>query len=135
MADLFPEGLTKKEFDLLNRCSNEISDTPLDDLLKQAARHLEKVRCAHIENLFVNFKLARHIYQTFQRLTDEWENIPSHGKPWLKGMIRYFTLSSDLECDFTSPIGFDDDVEIMNACLRLAGREELCIAPEDFDDV
>jgi hypothetical protein len=135
MAGLFPEGLTEKEFSLLTRCSNEVSDLTQIELLNLAAQHLEKIRRAHTRNIFVNFNLAKEIVNTFQALNDQWESIPDHCKPWLKGMIRYFSLSTDLECDFTSPIGFDDDVEIMNACLRLAGREDLCLNPEKFDDV
>jgi len=135
MACLFPEGLTEKEFSLLTRCSNEVSDFSLMELLNLAEEHLAKVRRAHSKNIFINFKLAKEIFNTFQIVTDQWDSIPGHSHPWLKGMIRYFSLSTDLESDFTSPIGFDDDVEIMNACLRLAGREDLCLNPEDFDDV
>jgi len=135
MTGLFPEGLTEKEFSLLTRCSNEVSELSQIELLKLAGEHLEKVRRAHTKNVFINFNLAKEIYNTFQIVTDLWESIPDHSKPWLRGMIRYFSLSTDLENDFTSPIGFDDDVEIMNACLRLAGKEDLCLNPEDFDDV
>ena len=135
MTGLFPEGLTEKEFSLLTKCSNEVSELPPMELLKIAEEHLEKVRQAHSKNIFINFKLAKEIFNTFQIVTDQWESIHSHNHPWLRGMIRYFTLSTDLESDFTSPIGFDDDVEIMNACLKFAGREDLCLNPEDFDDV
>jgi hypothetical protein len=135
MTGLFPEGLTEKEFSLLTRCSNEVSGLPPMELLNLAEEHLEKVRRAHSKNIFINFKLAKEIFNTFQIVTDQWDSNPGHSHPWLKGMIRYFSLSTDLESDFTSPIGFDDDVEIMNACLRLAGREDLCLNPEDFDDV
>ena len=135
MASLFPEGLVAKAFDLLNRCAHDAEEISPEQLLKQAALHLEKVRQANAENIYVNLKLAKHIYQTFQLLNNQWETLPECSKPWIKGVFRYFYLSSDLVCDFSSPIGFDDDVEIMNACLRLAGREDLCIDPEDFDDV
>jgi uncharacterized membrane protein YkvA (DUF1232 family) len=135
MACLFPEGLTEKEFSLLTRCSNEVSEFSLTELLKLAEEHLEIVRRAHSKNIFINFKLAKEIFNTFQLVADQWDSNPGHSHPWLKGMIRYFSLSTDLESDLTSPIGFDDDVEIMNACLRLASREDLCLNPEDFDDV
>ena len=135
MTDLFPEGLTEKEFTLLTQCSNEVTEVSLIELLNLAEDHLEKVRQAHLNNIFINLNLAKEIFNTFQVVTNQWDDIPDHSRPWLRGMIRYFSLSTDLESDFTSPIGFDDDVEIMNACLRLAGREDLCLDPEDFDDV
>ena len=135
MTGLFPEGLTEKEFSLLTRCSNEVSGLSQVELLNLAEEHLEKVGRAYSKNIFINFKLAKEIFNTFRVVTTQWGNLPKHCYPWLRGMMRYFTLSTDLESDFTSPIGFDDDVDIMNACLKLAGCEDLCLNPEDFDDV
>lgn len=135
MAGICPEGLTQKSFNILVKCCKWAEAYSIDQLLDQASDHLEKVRTAHMDNVFVNIKLAEQIFKNFKSVATKWDQIPQHCHPWLLGMIRYFCLTSDLESDFTSPIGFDDDVEIMNACLRFAGREELCINPEDFDDV
>jgi uncharacterized membrane protein YkvA (DUF1232 family) len=135
MSSLFPEGLTQKEFSLLTQCANSASDIPTPDLIKSAKSYLEQVRLAHVDNIYINLNLAEALFNTFSTAIESWDDLPHHSRPWIKGMIQYFCLSSDLESDFDSPIGFDDDVEIMNACLRLAGREDLCINPEDFDDV
>lgn len=135
MTSLFPEGLTQKEFDLLCKCLKESSDFSIPELLSRARTHLENVRIAHKENIFINLKLAEAIFNTMKAIVERWEMLPHHAHPWLRGMMTYFTLTSDLESDFTSPIGFDDDVQIMNACLSHAGLEDLCLNPEDFDDV
>ncbi len=135
MAVSSPRGLTKKEFDLLTECADEVSETRPEALLKQAGEHLENAREAYAKSVFVNIRLARAIYRNFEKIVDQWEKLPGAARPWLRGAMRYFALSSDLEDDFTSPIGFDDDVDIMNACLKLAGREDLSLDPEDFDDV
>jgi hypothetical protein len=135
MPDLFPEGLTQKEFTLLSRCSKEATNLSPDELLDLAANHLANIRKESASNSFINLKLATAILNNFKIITETWGAFSAHCQPWLKGMIRYFVLSSDLESDFTSPIGFDDDVEIMNACLRMANREDLCLQSEDFDDV
>jgi hypothetical protein len=135
VSSLFPEGLTQKEFDLLSKCSGESANVPLSDLLKEAEEHLDKVEFAYQKNTFVNYRLAQEIFACFQTVIKLWDSLPGFSYPWLRGMMRYFFLSSDLENDFSSPIGFEDDADIVNACLRLAGREDLCINPEDFDDV
>jgi uncharacterized membrane protein YkvA (DUF1232 family) len=135
MPALFPEGLTDNEFSLLTACSNEAAGLTPQVLLKQAFGHLEKVRHAHDQNAFVNLRLAEAMVDVFKTVVGQWDGLPDPAKPWLKGMIRYFALSTDLESDLTSPIGFDDDVAIMNACLRLAGLDDLCLDPEDFDDL
>jgi uncharacterized membrane protein YkvA (DUF1232 family) len=135
MSSLFPEGLTRKEFALLTDCVNSASDIPIPELISNAKSYLEQVRQAHADNLYINLNMAEAIFSNFCIAVEAWDDLPHHSRSWIRGMIRYFYLSSDLESDFESPIGFDDDVEIMNACLRLAGREDLCIHPEDFDDV
>lgn len=55
------------------------------------------------------------------------------GRAWLAGAILYFAQSNDGEPDLTSPIGFEDDTEVLNACLRFAHLEALCLNPEDYD--
>lgn len=134
MSGLFPEGLSRTEFETLNRCVHEVSDVALSDLVKEAEAHVQKARMVAEENCMVNVVLAEGLFSVIRQLAEHWETIPPHAEPWCKGMIRYFTTCDDDEDDFSSPIGFDDDAEVFNACLRLAGREDLCINPEDFDD-
>ena len=135
MDNLFPEGLTDKEFEALNICAKEASKISLNELLDQAEVYLEKVRIANEQNVFVNIRLAEAIFATINTVFKQWESIPIHARPWCCGMAKYFFTQHDIEDDLISPIGFEDDVEIMNACLCLAGREDLCVNPEDFDDV
>ena len=135
MAATHPDGLVQKELSILKQCSDEAAEFSRKQLLQTAKEHLENVRRAHCKNVFVNARLAEALYDTFQAIDDQWEGLPDIGKPWLKGIIRYFSMSTDLEDDMTSPIGLEDDAEILNACLRFAGREDLCIDPEEFDDV
>jgi hypothetical protein len=135
MSDLYPEGLTPKEFDTLTKCSKEVANFQPERLLDQANGHLKRIRMLHSKYLYINVKLAEVIVSTFQNIFNDWENIPLHARSWCRGMVQYFCVSDDDEHDFFSPIGFKDDAKIVNACLRLAGREDLCINIEDFDDV
>jgi hypothetical protein len=135
MSDLFPEGITQKELATLTKCSKEVANFQAEQLLDQAEAHLKRIRMLHSKNLYINVRLAEAIVFTFQDIFDDWENIPHHARSWCRGMVQYFCVSDDNEHDFSSPIGLKDDAEVMNACLRLAGREDLCINPEDFDDV
>lgn len=41
--------------------------------------------------------------------------------------IRYFLLEHDGESDVASPIGFDDDRDVLNAVARQLGREDLLL--------
>lgn len=135
MSNFFPEGLSRSEYDSLSRCTNQVADIPISALLQEAEAHVQKAREASEHNCMVNVAMAEGLLAVIGRLVDDWNGIPPHAELWCKGMIRYFTLCRDDEGDFSSPIGFDDDAEVINACLRLAGRSDLCINPEDFDDV
>ena len=46
-----------------------------------------------------------------------WDRLPQHARPWLKGAMAYFAAADDDVPDFGSPIGFEDDCEVLNACL------------------
>lgn len=135
MSCFFPEGLSKSEFESLSRCAAQVADVSILDLLHEAEAHVQNARRAAEKNCMVNVAMAEGLLAVIRRLVADWSRIPPHAEQWCKGMIRYFTLSDDDEDDFSSPIGFDDDAEVINACLRLAGRSDLCINPEDFDDV
>ena len=135
MSDPIPEGLTQRELDILRKYSKEVANFQPEQLLDQAKGHLKRIRMLHSRNLHINVKLAEAIVRTFQNIFNDWENIPPHARSWCRGMVQYFCVSDDEEHDFSSPAGFKDDAEIMNACLKLSGREDLCIDPEDFDDL
>lgn len=81
----------------------------------------------------VNVALAEAITAIYANLLSRWPSLSTMATPWLKGAMLYFVETDDDDPDFDSPIGFEDDVEVLNACLRMAGLEELCLNPEDFD--
>ena len=130
----FPEGLSRDTFEALSRHVHESESSTLNQLLGEAMRHVERTRRAYTKNPLINLPLAEAIAGTIKSLVDDWDKVPQHACSWCKGMMRYFVSSDDEEPDFASPIGFDDDAEVLNACLRLAGREDLCVNPEDYDD-
>lgn len=136
MTDSFiPTGLSKAEFIALNGCTGQVADLPESALLAEAEAHLDAARRAAENNCMVNVTLAAALLCSIRQLLADWDAVPPHAQPWCKGMIRYFTISNDDEDDFNSPLGFDDDATVINACLRLAGRDDLCINPEEYDDV
>lgn len=110
--------------------------SPMRELLIQVERHVEEVRRAYETNRMVNIRLAEAICHCLRTAVDQWEQLPVEAHPWFRASMVYFVrCNEDDESDFTSPIGFEDDTEIINACLRMAGRDDLCLCPEDYDDI
>jgi len=131
----FPSGLTRRLSRRLAEYTNSANGQAPADLLRQAENHLEAVRTAHRRNAMINVRLAEAICGAIRRLVADWDGLPAASHSWLRAAIYYFAHCSDDQPDFTSPIGFEDDAEVLNACVRLAGRDDLCLNTEDYDDV
>lgn len=132
---LFPTGLTRAQRDRLTACAHRAAALTVGELHEVARRHLDAAADAHQGNPFVNLRLATALCDTIDRVTMVWETLAPHGRLWFAGAILHFASSDDDEPDFTSPIGFEDDTEVLNACLRFMGYDDLCVHPEDYDDI
>lgn len=132
---LYPAGLTRAQFDQLSTYVNKAASLTPNHLLQEAQHHLDRTRAAYASNRFVNIRLATAICGSFTEVAKRWESLSPHARTWLAGAFLYFAKCDDDEPDFSSPIGFEDDAEVLNACLRLTHLDELCVNPEDYDDV
>lgn len=132
--EFHPSGLTRSQFDRLSECADRAVVLSPDELLSAAKQHLEHTRTAHAENRMINVRLASAIVTVLHSIVSKWDSMPGQAGWWMKGAIHYFATNNDDEPDFQSPIGFEDDAEILNACLRFAGCNELCLNVEDYDD-
>lgn len=82
----------------------------------------------------INVRLASAIVSVLELVVSDWDSMQGNARWWMRGAMHYFATSDDDEPDFQSPIGFEDDAEILNACLTFAGRNDLCLNVEDYDD-
>ena len=133
--ELTPSGLTRSQFDRLSEFAHRAAESTPNQLLDDAQQHLEQPRIAHAKNRMINARLATAIVEVIKRVVRDWDSLPPNARTWLAGAMHYFSKSNDDEPDLSSPIGFEDDTEVLNACLRLARLDGLCLRPEDYDDV
>ena len=132
--ELFPTGLTRLQFEQLADKADKAAGYSTDGLVELALRHVERAWQAHAENPIVNAHLAQAVGDVISRLAEDWDSLPPASHSWLRAAIYYFAAADDSEPDFSSAIGFEDDVELLNACLIFAGRGDLVLNPEDYDD-
>ncbi|MEA5450201.1 hypothetical protein VB780_16595 [Leptolyngbya sp. CCNP1308] len=130
---VLPDGLDRTLTDALTLCAQQADPIDLTYLGDRVQAHLQRAHFAAQANPMVNVALAEAIATTYTHLLGHWPTLTDLAMPWLKGAMLYFVETDDDDPDFDSPIGFEDDVEVLNACLRMAGLEELCLSPEDFD--
>ncbi len=131
----YPKGLSKTQFIQLEICARRAEFSTKEQLRSLADSHLRNIVQAHQTNRLINLQLAQAIHQTIQVVLDTWEAKAEFHRWWLGGAIFYFAEVADDEPDFDSPLGFEDDTEVLNACLKFAHCENLCLNPEDYDDV
>jgi hypothetical protein len=128
-----PDSLSETLLGSLRRLVKAASALSPGDCLRMAESHLAAAVRQYRTQPSVNVRLAQAIYDCCEQLVSSFDTLPDHSKAWIKGAILYFAETSDGEPDFESFLGFEDDCEILNACLRLANRDELIINPEDYD--
>ncbi|MCI0523636.1 MAG: hypothetical protein L0Y75_00095 [Acidobacteria bacterium] len=134
-TQLYPDGLTVSQFNRLAKYANRASLFTPSELLAEANCHVDAASAAYQRNRLVNLRLAMAIRDTIEKLTAVWDEQSEAARPWLAAAILYFSHADDDEPDFNSAIGFEDDVEALNACLRFAELDDLCLNPEDYDGV
>ncbi len=133
MTSFLPEGLSPAEARELDECVARAEHLPLEALLASAREHVAATRMAYAVNPLLDLGLAEALLQSIESLFDHWSAVPPYAQGWCKGMVLYFASCNKDEDDHESPIGFDDDAEVINACLRMAGRDDLCVDPEEYE--
>ncbi len=118
----------------LDRYRANVDCKHFQEYLELARRHLGDVRTLAPEKPTINLALAEAIFVTFERLQSVWETLSNESQAWLCAAMCYFAEPNDAdEHDFESFVGFDDDVEVLNACLALAGLKEWQLNLADYD--
>jgi len=99
-----------------------------DDLLDAVADYLDEISLAAARDGFVDAKLGETVAEVcLELLADLGSGTSDKDNRLVQVAVRYFVVEDDADGDLTSVVGFDDDARVLNAILRLLGREELLI--------
>ncbi|MGH0037136.1 MAG: hypothetical protein ACQGVK_19100 [Myxococcota bacterium] len=97
-----------------------------DELRALLDRYWEKLEEHRDEYEFLDIGTAWTLVSQCRRLLLWLEESPTSDRTRLvQAAVRYFIKSNDGESDLNSPIGFDDDAEVVELVARLLGQEEL----------
>jgi uncharacterized membrane protein YkvA (DUF1232 family) len=89
-------------------------------------RYLVDMNSALHRNEFTDFTLAAAIVEVLCNLLADYEAYKSDHRRLIVGAARYFMQPDDVEPDL-SPLGFEDDVQVLNYTLALLHHPELKI--------
>jgi uncharacterized membrane protein YkvA (DUF1232 family) len=108
-------------------------DQPLrgpDEIRVELDRYWEKLEAHRDEYEFLDIGTAWTLVSQCRRLLLWLEEESSPDRTRLvQAAVRYFIKSNDGESDLSSPIGFDDDAEVVETVAVVLGREDL-LEPE-----
>ena len=96
-------------------------------LRQNVENHINRIMEETSHNEFINVKLAKKIKDICLILIDEYDKCTTDAQRYINATVNYFIATDDEEEDLFSPLGFDDDAEILNECLKLIGKENLTI--------
>ncbi len=85
--------------------------------------HLVRVREAAHENEFVDIAEAEQIHQRLRATLATWHELTDDQRQILSEAVAYLVRTNDDEDDLQSPIGFEDDAEVVNTALERVRRQ------------
>ena len=103
----------------------ELSPQQAAELAERVREHLDTLRQLAKVNPALEASTAESIAARLVDLLEGLSGLPKEQRPLVIGAARYFTRSRDIQPDFNSPVGFADDVTVLNFVLRQIGRGDL----------
>lgn len=91
-------------------------------LTRRLTQHLRVVRAAAQENEFLDLPLAEKLHARLGDALGRWTDYDAEQRDVLARAVAYLVRTNDEEDDLRSPVGFDDDAEVVDAALRRISR-------------
>jgi uncharacterized membrane protein YkvA (DUF1232 family) len=121
----FPNGLDPELEITFKPLCLELSSEQVVELAERVRAHLEVLRQASLVNKALDRATAEAIARRLVGLLGEISRLREEQSLLVIGAARYFIRSMDIQPDFSSRVGFEDDVTVLNFVLRQIGREDL----------
>lgn len=92
--------------------------------------HVTLAAAAAATRDFVDVRSARRLADRLHALLDDAATLDADGRSTLAAAIDYFVDTADAEDDLMSPLGFDDDTDIVDAAERMLPLTPVPIAAD-----
>lgn len=122
MKPLIPQELSETEQKILEELLAEVRADEFEIYLEKAQIHVRD-ELSGVDG--ETGHLAAKILDVLFALETDWDQFQPEGQKLLCAAIRYFSRSYDEIIDFDPEIGLEDDVAVLNACLKAVGRGDL----------
>lgn len=121
------DNLNAQYYETFTQIIHKSKKYEVKHLFEACSQHADHALEKFKENPIIDFDTAEKMASVFKELQKIWSSLNDQVQRNFKAAMYYFAISEDDEHDFTSFTGFDDDVEILNACLTYAELDHMLI--------
>ncbi|HOY67915.1 MAG TPA: hypothetical protein PLP29_13590 [Candidatus Ozemobacteraceae bacterium] len=122
-----PAALPKKCRDVFARLAVPLPADGLDGLREEMRLHLLTAQ-RHLGPVPLNLPLIERMTAALEAALNAYETLPEAHRGLVVGAVRYFIENADAANDLEDPLGFDDDLAVINAVLLEIGLSQLVVA-------
>lgn len=120
-----PKNLSPRALRLFSAALQE-DLIPVAGLRSEISDYVADLTRAALATEFIDLDTARLVATLCGRLLDRLApDSPDEHRRAVQAAVRYFVLPDDAESDIESPIGFDDDLAVVEAVAQHVGADDL----------
>jgi len=97
------------------------------DLREIVAQHRRRANAIASHDPFVDIAKAHAVADSCLRLLNAIPTLPEGSRKWVRAACLYFADRDDVDDDFDSITGFDDDAQVVNYVAIRVGLSRLCV--------
>ena len=127
MSRELKDNLNEKYYTTLMQIIHKSKKYEVKHLFDACSQHADHALEKFKENPIIDFETAETLANKFKEIEVVWPKLTEKAQSYFKAAMYYFAISEDDEHDFSSFTGFDDDVAILNACLKYAEMDDSLI--------
>lgn len=127
MSRELKDNLSEKHYTTFTQIMRMSDKYEVKHLFEASTKHADYALEKFKENVLIDFEAAEKMAAAIKGLEKCWDSLDTKAQRYFKVAMYYFAISEDDEPDFSSFTGFDDDVAVLNACLKYAELDDMII--------
>ncbi|HNW34206.1 MAG TPA: hypothetical protein PKM25_04690 [Candidatus Ozemobacteraceae bacterium] len=124
---VIPAAFPKKCRAIFEKLAKPLPIDALPALREEMRLHLLTAQ-RHLGPAPINLPLIERMTTAMEAALNSYEPLSEGHRGLLVGAVRYFIENADAANDLEDPLGFDDDLAVMNAVLLEIGLAKLMVA-------
>lgn len=126
-STILPATLPKKCRDIFAKLASPLPEEALPELRDEMRFHMLAAE-RHLGPAPLNLPLIERMTAALETALKSYGSLPEVHRAFLVGAIRYFKENDDASNDLEDPLGFDDDLAVINSVLMEIGLSHLVVS-------